>query len=74
MRTTRQKLIYVAVVAFVVLLLLISYYNRSSPQKTVYSRMQMGTVVEISFPGSADGALSSTELAATAEAGFAEIE
>ncbi len=68
MQSIRQKLTYLAVTAFVLLILFIAIVNRPSSESVTYSRMLMGTVVEITFP---DG--DSPAAAEAAEAAFTEI-
>lgn len=69
MQSTRQKLTYLAITVFVLLILCFSVLNRPSTESVTYSRMLMGTVVEITFP---DG--DSPAVAEAAEAAFTEIK
>ena len=72
MRTFRQKVLYVAVVSIVVLLIIISISARKKRVKDhIFSKVLMGTLVELTISGSEGDAL---VFANGAEAAFSEIE
>jgi thiamine biosynthesis lipoprotein len=72
MKTLRQKVLYVAVLSIVVLVIILAISKKNNPDKThIYSRVLMGTVVELTLSGADVGA--EEDFAAAAEAAFSEI-
>jgi thiamine biosynthesis lipoprotein len=73
MGTLRQKVLYVAVLSLVVLIIILAISGRRNPDKEYsYSKVLMGTVVELTLTG--DGELSEPHFARAARSAFTEIE
>lgn len=73
MNTLRQKVLYVAVLSLVVLIIIVALSKRKDPDKDhTYSKVLMGTVVELTLTGSAGER--EVDFAVAARAAFSEIE
>ena len=72
MKTPRQKVLYVIILSLFVLLIIVASSKRNNPDKVhAYSKVLMGTVVELTLSGGSE--YGEAYFAAAAEAAFSEI-